>query len=77
VRAANSGISAAFDPYGRVISEGELFKKQIVLAEIPLRQETTFYSRWGDFFPQGCFVISLLAVFLLAQSYVKHRFGIG
>ena len=76
VRAANSGISAAFDPYGRVLSEGELFKKQIVIAEIPLRQETTFYSRWGDFFPQGCFVVSILAVFLLAQGYVKRRFKI-
>jgi len=76
VRAANSGISAAFDPYGRVISEGELFKKQVVMAEIPLRQETTFYSRWGDFFPQGCFVVSLLACFLLAEGYLKRRFGI-
>ncbi|HLG94585.1 MAG TPA: apolipoprotein N-acyltransferase [candidate division Zixibacteria bacterium] len=76
VRAANSGISAAFDPYGRVISEGKLFKKQIVMAEIPLRNETTFYARWGDFFPQGCFLISLVAGFSLAQAHVKRRFGI-
>ena len=76
VRAANSGISAAFDPYGRVLSEGKLFKKQIVMAEIPLRQETTFYARWGDFFPQGCFLISILAVLSLAQAHVKRRFRI-
>ncbi len=77
VRAANSGISAAFDPYGRVIAEGELFKRQIVMADIPLRREATFYARWGDFFPQGCFLISLLTVLSLAQVRVKRRFKIS
>lgn len=75
VRAANTGISAAFDPYGRVLSEGGLGKKQIVMAQIPLRQETTFYSRWGDFFPQLCLLLSLLAVLALVQARVARRFG--
>ncbi|MCI0329590.1 MAG: apolipoprotein N-acyltransferase [candidate division Zixibacteria bacterium] len=77
VRAANSGISAAFDPYGRVLAEGGLFKKQIVMAEIPLRAETTFYARWGDFFPQGCFLVSLLSVLSLAQARLGSRVRAG
>ena len=73
VRAANSGISAAFDPYGRVLAEGALFKKQIVTAEIPLRQGTTFYARWGDFFPQGCFLVALISVLSLAHMRLERR----
>ncbi len=77
VRAANSGISAGFDPYGRVITESELFKKQLVFAEIPLRKETTFYTRWGDFFPQACSVISLAALASLLETKRRNKKNAG
>jgi apolipoprotein N-acyltransferase len=73
VRAANSGVSAGFDPYGRVISESELFKKQIVFASIPLREKTTFYTRWGDFFPQACSVVSLIALASLLETRRRNK----
>jgi apolipoprotein N-acyltransferase len=77
VRAANSGVSAGFDPYGRVITESELFKKQIVFAEISLRSETTFYSRWGNFFPQTCSVASLVALVSLLEITRRNRKNAG
>jgi len=75
VRAANSGVSAGFDPYGQVLSQSGLFKKQIILASIPLKGKTTFYTRWGDFFPQICSVISLLSFLSLMETKRRKKAG--
>lgn len=46
-RCANTGLSMLVDPYGRVRSSTELFRRGILAGELPLATPGTFYVRWG------------------------------
>jgi apolipoprotein N-acyltransferase len=48
VRAANNGISAVIDPYGRIISRLGLDDVGVVDAPLPRSIPATLYARWGD-----------------------------
>ena len=56
VRAANSGVSAVIAPSGRIVARTELFTAATLHERITLRQEVTFYTRWGDWFVLVCLV---------------------
>ena len=61
VRAANTGISGAVDPFGRIQSATDLFKEAVVSATIhPRTGEPTYYSQYGDVFSWLCLAMSLL-----------------
>lgn len=54
-RAANSGISALIDPFGRIThrlaaDQRELFVEGVLIGDIPISRETTFYTQHGDIF---------------------------
>ncbi|HEU5202633.1 MAG TPA: apolipoprotein N-acyltransferase [Nitrospira sp.] len=59
-RAANTGISGFIDPFGRIITASPIFVQTALQATIAVRQQQTFYSRYGDVFAYGCMIISLL-----------------
>ena len=48
VRAANTGITAAVDPYGRVLVRAEMFDALSVTADVRLLTDRTIYARTGD-----------------------------
>lgn len=48
VRAANTGISGAVDPYGRTLVRTPLFEPLSVTVDVRLLTERTIYSRTGD-----------------------------
>lgn len=48
VRAANTGITAAVDPYGREVVRSEMFEALSVTADVRLLEQRTIYSRTGD-----------------------------
>ncbi|MCY3847075.1 MAG: apolipoprotein N-acyltransferase [Acidobacteria bacterium] len=48
VRAANTGISGVFDPYGRALSRTALFEPAVVVGEVRLHDGLTLYGRIGD-----------------------------
>ena len=48
VRAANTGISGAVDPYGRVLSRTDLFVPAVAVVDVKLNRSRTIYSRVGD-----------------------------
>lgn len=48
VRAANTGISGLFDPYGRPLSQTALFEPAVVVGDVRLHDELTIYGRIGD-----------------------------
>ena len=48
VRAANTGISGAVDPYGRVLTRTRLFEPVAFTVDVRLLQHRTIYSRIGD-----------------------------
>jgi len=69
VRAANTGITAVVDPRGRVLDPTRLFDTTVLVREVPLVSETTFYTRHGDVFAQAS---SALALALLAATYRRR-----
>jgi apolipoprotein N-acyltransferase len=48
IRAANTGISGAVDPYGRVLARTELFVPAAVTADVRLLSGRTWYNVFGD-----------------------------
>jgi len=48
VRSANTGVSAFIAPSGQITRRLPLFERDIMTAEVPLRNRTTIYTRLGD-----------------------------
>jgi apolipoprotein N-acyltransferase len=48
VRAANTGISAVTDAYGRIIAASRIGEATALQAGLPTAVESTFYSNWRD-----------------------------
>ena len=67
VRAANTGVSAMVDPWGRVITTvrdrrgKETFIDGTTWGFVPLNHEKTFYTKYGDLFTYLCFLCILVA----------------
>jgi apolipoprotein N-acyltransferase len=57
-RAANTGISCFISPYGQIISESPENEPLTLTASIELRDDMTFYTRWGDWWPQLCLAVA-------------------
>jgi apolipoprotein N-acyltransferase len=50
-RSANSGVSMMVDPHGRVIARTGIFERVLLVDELPVVSDRTFYARAGDLFP--------------------------
>jgi apolipoprotein N-acyltransferase len=53
VRAANTGISAVVDPYGRVRARLGIGVEGVLDSGLPQALSPTFYARWGDLIPMN------------------------
>jgi apolipoprotein N-acyltransferase len=62
LRATNTGITASIDPFGRVMAQAPVGTRTTLLAPYSLRDDTTFYTRYGDWFPCLCAIISLVGL---------------
>jgi apolipoprotein N-acyltransferase len=60
VRCGNSGVSFFVFPNGRVEQETQIFTRRVIISDIPLRQEETFYARQGDVFAWVCVILMVL-----------------
>ncbi len=60
VRAANSGISAIVDPYGRILRMLPLGVEGVIDGPLPRPINSTLYARFGDFIPALMVLLSLL-----------------
>jgi apolipoprotein N-acyltransferase len=58
-RAANTGISAFVDPYGRVLQQSPLFEPAVVVGEVRFLDGVTPYVRIGDVVPWAGLVVGL------------------
>jgi apolipoprotein N-acyltransferase len=65
VRVANNGISAVFDPYGRVVALLTLDEVAVRDAPLPTVLPPTLYSRWKDM-PLFVLLVGLLAIVAIA-----------
>lgn len=69
-RCANTGVSMLVDPYGRVLEATGIFEDAVLVGELPLKEdEETFYTRYGEWLPWLCVVLSLG---LLISSFRPH-----
>jgi apolipoprotein N-acyltransferase len=65
VQAANSGISAIIDPYGRTVAETKIFVRDTLFGDIYPQSDITLYTRFGDVIVWLClaFAVPALAAF--------------
>ena len=59
LRDTNTGVTAAIDPYGRVVASIPRKIRAALDANYALTNVTTFYTRHGDWFAYLCAIISL------------------
>ncbi len=50
-RCANTGISAFYDPYGRIQSQTDLFTREVLVGEVSPIKKRTFFTLYGEWFP--------------------------
>ena len=58
-RAANTGVSAIVDPYGRVVQSTPLFEEAVSVGEVRFLDGTTLYVRIGDVVPWAGLVVAI------------------
>ena len=71
IRAANTGVSAVIDAYGRVLASLGMAQEGIIDHRLPPPREPTLYSRWGDW--TLLVLVAFLAVGLLAARLWNGR----
>jgi apolipoprotein N-acyltransferase len=62
LRSTNTGVTAAIDPYGRIVQSVPRKTRTALTASYALVNGTTFYTRHGDWLAYGCAIISAGAV---------------
>jgi apolipoprotein N-acyltransferase len=67
IRAANTGVSAVIDAYGRVLASLDMQQQGIIDHRLPAARGATPYSRWGDW------TLLALVGFLVAMLFVGGR----
>jgi len=68
VRAANTGISGAVDPYGRVVQKSAIFEQTGLVVEVRFLQGRTVYSRIGDVAAYASLALTVLALIVVRGS---------
>jgi len=70
VRAANTGISAIIDPFGRELIRSELMERRALVGEVRAISELTFYARHGDVF---AWLVTATAAFACLLASFRRR----
>jgi len=71
LRDTNTGVTAAIDPYGRVVAAVPRKVRTALEAPYGLSSITTFYTRHGDWFAYLCAIISVGALLLRLLSRTR------
>ncbi len=73
IRSTNDGITALIDPAGRIIRQLPKYQQLASLMRYGLVNETTFYTRHGDWFAWDCLGLSLPLALLnvFRKAHVK------
>lgn len=67
LRIAYTGINMVVEPHGRIRYETDPFEDVVEINTLRLATFDTPYWRWGDWFPAGCALASLLSLLLLRR----------
>ncbi len=64
-----NGLSMVIDPFGKIVSEGKINERGVILGEVFTTQDGTLYTRWGDWFGWLLVIaIIFLSVIVVYQS---------
>jgi apolipoprotein N-acyltransferase len=69
-RSANSGVSLVTDRRGRIVERMGIFERGVIVRDLPLSDELTFYARHGDVFPWS---VSAVALLMVLASWARGR----
>jgi apolipoprotein N-acyltransferase len=61
LRATNTGVTAAINPYGRVTAAAPRHQRTSIRVHFGYENDLTFYARYGDLFAYACAFIATLA----------------
>ncbi|HEV8702495.1 MAG TPA: apolipoprotein N-acyltransferase [Candidatus Polarisedimenticolia bacterium] len=75
VRAANTGISALIDPFGRILARTGIEESAVLGGTIRARHDRTVYARCGDLFAWGCAILTALQVAALRAAFLRSGIG--
>jgi len=70
-RCANTGVSMFVDPYGRTLKSTPIFQKMFLIEDVPLRSETTFFTRYGNIFTISICLLNFVP--LIAALLIPKR----
>ncbi len=71
--ATNTGMTAAIDPYGRIVAATPRKIRTTLTAPYALSTVTTFYTRHGDWFAYLCAIISAGALIMRFVFPIRER----
>ncbi len=72
-RCANTGISAIIAPSGEIIQPTSWWEPAVILGEIPLRDDITFYVAHGDIVGRICTFLHYLLLLALIVRFLTKR----
>ena len=64
-RSANTGISALILPTGKVNKKIPFDEQEIFIANMPIRNISSFYTKYGDWFALICTLISVITILFI------------
>ena len=74
VRAANTGISAFIDPYGRIVDSAPLGEKALLFGFIVPRHDRSLYARTGDVLAWSCVILTTLSLAALSAAFSRSGY---
>ena len=75
VRATNTGLTSIIDAVGREHATLPLYQTQTVVHDVHPLRLATLYTRYGDWFAQGCSVMA--GLLLLGYGWRRYRTGMS
>jgi apolipoprotein N-acyltransferase len=62
LRATNTGVTAAINPYGRVVAAAPRHVRTSIRVAFGYEHDLTFYAAHGDLFAYLCALVTMLAL---------------
>jgi apolipoprotein N-acyltransferase len=68
VRAANTGISAIIDPFGRIVASAPLGVEAVIDGDLPGSLPPTLFSRHSRSIPMILWILALIGAYIRPRS---------
>ena len=72
-RSANTGISAIIDKDGEILKKIDYDKKGILIGNIKLENELTFYTKYGDYIARIALLLFILTILFLFRNFLNKK----